>query len=45
MVFLRFGAKITVGRLPALIGPDGPAQCPSSVPLTFAQLPLYHLFL
>lgn len=45
MVFLCLGARIPVGRLWALIGPDGRPRCPSSVPLTFPQLPLYHLLL
>lgn len=31
MVFLCFGARISVGRLSALIGPDGPPQCPSDL--------------
>lgn len=45
MVFLCLGARITVGSLPALIGPDGRPRRPSSVPLTFPQLPLYRLLL
>lgn len=32
MVFLCLGARIAVGRLSALIGPDGRPRCPSSVP-------------
>lgn len=42
MVFLCLGARIAVGCLSALIGPDGRPRCPSSVPLTFPQRPLYH---